>query len=43
MSNSSWFILGLLIGLILDLPLVKVMLRPIEKRLKVLEERNKNE
>jgi len=37
MSASDWFIIGLLIGLALDIPLVKILLRPINKRISKLE------
>ena len=37
MSEIDWFIVGVVIGVILDIPIVKILLRPVYKRLSKLE------
>ncbi len=37
MSEVQWFIVGVVIGVILDIPIVKILLRPVNKRLSELE------
>lgn len=37
MSEVEWFIAGIIIGVLLDIPIVKILLRPVYKRLSELE------
>ena len=37
--EALWFLIGVVIGLALDIPLVKYLLKPINKRLEKLETR----
>ena len=45
MNELWWFITGIVIGVILDIPIVKILLRPVNRKIAHIEKRigNKSE